>query len=72
MNESAIQEVMQQFGMDYIQARNHLKCQASLRTGAKPSAIAPVTRFRIELEVGNVKQPSDCRIADGSTQNTKG
>lgn len=71
MSESDINEVMLQFGMDYIQARNHLICQASLRTAARPSAIAPATDSRIEQVVGNVRHLSDYRTVGGSRPDTK-
>lgn len=71
MNEFDIQQVMQQFGMDYIQARNHLICQASLRTGAKPFAIVPATHSPTVQAAANVRQLSDYRTVDGSRPDTK-
>lgn len=71
MNDVAIRKVMDQFGMDYIQARNHLKCQALLPTAVRPFAIAPVTHSRIEPAAANVRHLSDYRTVDGSQQDMK-
>lgn len=66
MNDVAIRKVMDRFGMDYIQARNHLKCQVSLPTAARRSAIVPVTDSHIEPAAANVRHLSDYRTVDNS------
>ena len=72
MNDAAIRKVMDQFGMDYIQARNHLKCQVLLPTAARQFATAPVTDSRIEPAAVNVRHLSDYRtVGNSATAPTK-
>lgn len=66
ISENEIQRVMSETGMDYIQARNHIKCRILLRS-MSPSAIAARTAFHIESGVGSANAPSNgTTTSDGS------
>lgn len=63
MSESDIQKVMDRFGFDRIQARNHVKCQQIL-AASSPSARAPVMHSRTEQVVADASAKP---FGDGTT-----
>ena len=58
ISENEIQRVMSETGMDYIQARNHIKCRILLKS-MSPSAIVRRTTSHIVSEAENVAAPSN-------------
>lgn len=57
MSEFEIRQVMLELGLDYIQARNHLKCRSMLRDCAR-IVRAPLTPFLTELARADVNAKS--------------